>query len=80
LEAFAAEGIAWAALGGGAGTHSASEGLCRFKKGWSSQTRPAYFCGRILDRARYDALVARSASPTTTYFPAYRTQGLKNAA
>jgi lipid II:glycine glycyltransferase (peptidoglycan interpeptide bridge formation enzyme) len=46
LEALAAEGIAWAALGSGAGTHSVSEGLRRFKEGWSTEARPAYFCGQ----------------------------------
>jgi len=80
FEALAADGLAWAALGGGAGTLSASEGLCRFKQGWSSETRPAYFCGRILDRTRYEELVARSGTKSTDYFPAYRSPGVKSAA
>src|SRR5262245_3664152 len=45
LETFAAQGIAWAAFGGGAGTQSASSGLARFKQGWATESRPAYFCG-----------------------------------
>lgn len=72
LEAFAAEGIQWAALGGGAGTFAASEGLSRFKQGWSTETRPAYFCGRILDQERYAELSAKSGNQNSTYFPAYR--------
>ena len=82
LEAFAAEGIHYAALGGGAGTFAASEGLSRFKQGWSNETRPAYLCGRILDRARYAELTARSGNrdSSSSYFPAYRAPALKNAA
>jgi Acetyltransferase (GNAT) domain len=80
LESLAAEKMAWAALGGGAGALSASEGLSRFKQGWSTETRPAYFCGRILDRKRYAELVALSGNPATSYFPAYRAPRLKDAA
>lgn len=82
LEAFAAEGIHYTALGGGAGTFAASEGLSRFKQGWSNETRPAYLCGRILDRARYAELTARSGNrdSSSSYFPAYRAPTLKNAA
>ena len=80
LQALAAEGIRWAALGGGAGTFAASEGLSRFKQGWSTETRPAYFCGRILDQARYAELVARSGNRDSTYFPSYRSPALRCAA
>jgi hypothetical protein len=80
LEAFAAEGIPWAALGGGAGTFAASEGLSRFKEGWSTETRPAYFCGRILDQDRYAELSAKLGSQNSTYFPAYRAPLQRSAA
>jgi GNAT acetyltransferase-like protein len=80
LESLAADHVAWAALGGGAGALSASEGLSRFKQGWSSETRPAYFCGRILDRRRYAELVAVSGNITTSYFPAYRAPRLQDVA
>ena len=80
LEVFAAEGIRWAALGGGAGTFAASQGLSRFKQGWSTETRPAFFCGRILDHARYAELVAQSGNRDSTYFPAYRAPALRSAA
>jgi len=80
LKAFAAEGIHYGALGGGAGTFAASEGLSRFKQGWSNETRPAYLCGRILDRDRYAELSAQSGNSGSSYFPAYRAPALKNAA
>ncbi len=73
LEAFAAEGISRAAFGGGAGTVKSSEGLNRFKAGWSCEVRPAYLCGRILDRPRYLEIVTRSGHNESSYFPAYRT-------
>ena len=71
LQQFAAEGIQWAALGAGAGTMAADSGLTRFKQGWSTETRPAYLCGRILQPAAYERLA--TAAPTgTKFFPAYR--------
>lgn len=80
LNEFAAEGIQQAALGGGAGTFAASAGLSRFKQGWSNEVRPAYFCGRILDRARYAELVVPFHNQTSTYFPAYRASAISRAA
>jgi lipid II:glycine glycyltransferase (peptidoglycan interpeptide bridge formation enzyme) len=72
LERFAAEGMAWASLGGGAGLDGTLEdGLTRFKRGWATATRTAYLCGRILQRRIYDELSA-ARSPGTPYFPAYR--------
>jgi hypothetical protein len=71
LSHFAEHGIRWAALGGGAGTQAAESGLTRFKRGWSTHTRPVYFCGRILQPAAY-ADLAKNASPQSGYFPAYR--------
>jgi hypothetical protein len=67
------QGVAeWADLGGAAGSDGTEEdGLLRFKRGWSTHTRVAYLCGRILDAGRYKALTG--THPTTTgYFPAYR--------
>lgn len=62
-------------LGAGAGAASGSngtDGLSQFKKGWANRTRTAYFCGRILDRARYAQIVENRDMPPTGYFPAYR--------
>ena len=72
LETLAAE-TRWLNLAGAAGLETpASDGLAQFKKGWSSDTRTAYFCGRILDRARYDELASAHSATETDYFPAYR--------
>ncbi len=73
LEDFAAEGISRAAFGSGAGTVKSSEGLNRFKAGWSSEVRPAFLCGRILNRLRYLEIVTRYGQNASSYFPAYRT-------
>ena len=80
LEVFAAEGISRAAFGGGAGTVKSSEGLNRFKAGWSCEVRPAFLCGRILNRPRYLEIVTRSGQNASSYFPAYRTPPVLNAA
>ena len=74
IELFARRGLRWLNLGGaaGAGPGEAS-GLERFKRGWATETRTAYFCGRVFDRRRYDEIVrARGVPPETAYFPAYR--------
>ena len=59
-------------LGAGAGIGEDSSGLSRFKKGWSTGTRTAYFCGRIFDPDGYTELTRSSGLPQTNYFPAYR--------
>jgi hypothetical protein len=71
LQQFAQEGIRWAALGAGAGTTATDSGLTRFKQGWSTETRPAYLCGRILQPEVY-ARLAAAAPAETRFFPAYR--------
>ena len=73
FERFAAEGVAWASLGAGAGLDGTVEdGLTRFKRGWATATRTAYLCGRILQHGVYDELSAARSTPSTKYFPAYR--------
>jgi hypothetical protein len=71
LTHFQAAGVRWAALGAGAGTKAAQSGLTRFKQGWATGTRTAYFCGRILQPALYRRL-AGSFENNADYFPAYR--------
>ena len=71
FQCFAERGVRWAALGAGAGTNAVDSGLTRFKQGWSTETRPVYFCGRILQREAYSRLAA-TAPADTKYFPAYR--------
>lgn len=60
-------------LGGGSGISvSESDGLVRYKLGWSTNTCPLYFCGRIIKPERYLALTRARKAETTHYFPAYR--------
>jgi hypothetical protein len=72
LELFAARGLAWASLGAGAGVDAGGvpeDGLSRFKRGWSTGTRVAWFGGRILRPDVYDRLAGPSRG---RWFPAYR--------
>ncbi len=76
LEHFAQTGLRWLCLGAGAGVQcDGQDGLTRFKRGWSTGTRTAYFCGRIFNEARYAELVRAAGAPVTRYFPAYRCGG-----
>jgi len=73
IEYFATSGVEWLNLGAGAGIHPGEhDGLSRFKKGWSTGTRTAYFCGRIFNRERYTEMAAAHGTSATEYFPAYR--------
>ena len=73
LEQLASDGLRWASLGGGAGRHpDIGDGLSRFKAGWSTGRRTAYFCSRVLDTVAYQKLVQSAGGAATTYFPAYR--------
>ena len=74
LESFTGE-VRWLNFGAGAGVGSdATDGLTRFKRGWASETRTAYFCGRIFNRQRYAEILAARELPdsSSNYFPAYR--------
>lgn len=73
IKYFAERQFQWLNLGAGAGLGASLEsGLNRFKQGWSTGTRTAYFCGRIFDRKKYQELVLAKNVPSTEYFPAYR--------
>ena len=70
LELFAERGLTWVSLGAGAGTSGdIDDGLTRFKRGWSTGTRPAWFGGRVLQRAVYERLAGPGPN---AWFPAYR--------
>jgi hypothetical protein len=70
---FAERHFQWLNLGARAGLETPeASGLSRFKQGWSTGTRTAYFCGRIFDRNKYQELVLAKNVPLTEYFPAYR--------
>ena len=66
--------VRWVDFGAGAGVAADGEedGLARFKKGWANDVRTAWFCGRILDRARYAKILAARGLKDDGYFPAYR--------
>ena len=68
---FAADQLRWVDLGG-APAAARSAGLERFKAGWSTDTRLAYVCGRIVNPVIYKALVATRTAGSSAYFPAYR--------
>ena len=73
IEYFAAIGLRWLNLGAGAGIQGdGTDGLTRFKRGWSTGTQTAYLCGRIFDQKRYLEIVRARGIPETKYFPAYR--------
>ncbi len=66
-------GLEWLDLGGVPGVDDDSDGgLAKFKRGWSSGTRPTYFCGRILNPEAYAALMQSAGGSDSEYFPAYR--------
>ncbi len=62
----------WLDLGGEAGLSDEGGGLASFKRGWATGTRMAYFCGRVLNRRKYEQLVKSTSMPRPEYFPAYR--------
>lgn len=73
IEYFPANGLSWLNLGAGAGVRAdGTDGLSRFKDGWSTGTRTAYFCGRIFNHAKYSEIVKAKNVGATDYFPAYR--------
>ncbi len=73
IEEFRSRGLESLSLGAGAGVDAdADDGLTRFKRGWSTGTRPAYFLGRVLDGATFNHLAAASPQTAHGYFPPYR--------
>ena len=72
LEFFQAAGLTAVHLGAAAGRHDTANGLSRFKRGWATDQRTAYLCGRIFDHTRYEALTAATDRVDSIYFPAYR--------
>jgi hypothetical protein len=73
IEYFSSMGLDWVNLGAGAGTEAnGTTGLARFKKGWSSGTKTAYFCGRIFNEKQYKNIMKHKNMDCGNYFPAYR--------
>ncbi len=72
IEDFTAQGLMFLDLGSGAGLKdNPSDGLARFKRGWSNATRTAWFCGRILNKKAYAHLL-QQRNDGGGFFPAYR--------
>jgi hypothetical protein len=70
LEAFRGS-LRWLSLGGAAGVkHDPSDGLARFKSGWSPLTRPTYLARHVFLPERYAELCRGRGM--TDFFPAYR--------
>lgn len=65
--------IHWLDWGGTSGIkNNEADGLSQFKRGWSTGTRIAFFCGKIMNHKIYTVLTEGSLLPETNYFPAYR--------
>ncbi len=71
---FAGNGLKRLDLGGGTGVKpKESDGLSRFKRGWSTDIATSYFCGRIFCADKYEEIVgAEAVRSVSDYFPAYR--------
>jgi hypothetical protein len=78
LEDLRSRGARWAHLGGVAGlADDETDGLTRFKRGWSTGTRTAWLCGRIIDRGAYDELTR--GLEASDFFPRYRARAPSRA-
>jgi hypothetical protein len=63
--------VRWLSLGAGAGaTCDGTDGLTRFKRGWSPLVRPTYLGRHVVCPRHYTALCR--GRPATDFFPAYR--------
>jgi hypothetical protein len=63
--------VRWINLGAGIAADS-TDGLSQFKRGWSTGTKRAWLCGRILQPAQYAELARSHGEPGRSFFPAYR--------
>lgn len=74
IEHFSSQGLQWLSLGAEAGLSRTDQesGLSRFKRGWATGTRTAFFCGRIFDQDGYAEAMRIRQVAASDYFPAYR--------
>jgi hypothetical protein len=73
IDYFRAQGLVWLGLGAAAGlSEDHTSGLARFKRGWASDTRVVYLCGRVFNPEAYAELTAQTGAAHASYFPAYR--------
>jgi hypothetical protein len=63
--------VRWVNLGAAVGVDPNS-GLSQFKRGWSTGTKTAWLCARVLQPAVYAAITRKSHTLEASYFPAYR--------
>lgn len=67
------QGVREVGLGAGAGIQNSSAGLERFKQGWSTDVKPVFLCGKILDVDAYHTVCQNRGQPINRkFFPAYR--------
>ena len=65
--------VRWINFGGAPGAGVADgDGLTRFKRGWASERRMAYFCTKVLNPKHHWELDVAAGSPGGDYFPSYR--------
>jgi len=50
----------------------AKDGLTQFKRGWSTGSRTAWFCGAVLQPEKYAAFCSDAAVSEAKFFPACR--------
>jgi hypothetical protein len=73
--------VRWLDLGSAPDRSSrATAALQQWKAGWSTGTRAAFLCGKVLQPATYRRLVEASRIAPTGYFPAYRAPSAAAAA
>ncbi len=75
IKDFSNAGKTYLNLGAGAGLiETANDGLARFKKGWASEERTAWFCGTVFNKELYGELT-KKLDRANSYFPLYRAPG-----
>ena len=68
--------VRWLDLGAAPDRSERAGGLEQFKQGWSTGTRPALLCGKVLQPDQYRRLTNAAGIAQTSYFPAYRATDL----
>lgn len=75
IQDFQSQGLRYLNLGSGAGlTSTEDDGLVRFKKGWATETKTAWLCGKILQPDIYEILNNKGRAQIPNFFPAYRSK------
>jgi len=73
FQCLAERGIQYCDLGAATGVESDTrDGLDQFKRGWTRNRLPTYFCGRIYNPSVYETICRQKGISETKYFPAYR--------